>query len=557
MAIAHIPDYDQNARSYLRLLKAGRQPESRPDFGQWEEHIGRVERIFRKSHGDMAPVHRLITDIGKEDAAFRELMYERPPLARVEDDDGFPLLPEHLHYSRVLADSASPWLNAYAAFSRKWSPRGYEGYHEAVGLSLLSALAGHRVSIEYGGPEYSPLYIALVGHTTLFKKTTTAKLYYGLLHAAGLDWMLGANITTPQKLLSDMAGKSIPANYDELLPDEQARIKKRLAMCAQRGWYYDEFGLHLDQMVKESGVMADFKGLLRIMDDCAPVFENATHSRGLERIEKPYLALLASMTPADIRPHAQKDSKFWKDGLFARFAFVCPPHGTKSSRAQFPDERLIYPAYLTQPIQEWHEWLGEPQVEIEPVTSEKSGLVTRHVITRSIPLMERECVMSPEVKAAIDAYDQFLLDMIEQERVPENLFGNYGRLHKLALRVAMLLASLENRGHIEIRHWAKGQEFAEARRRDLHELYAQVNAPEHRETLEDQVKDYLETLEGEHVTASQIRQYGTGPLRKASSAALTKACVELVKAGDLEKEHIPGKVALRFYRPLPCKGDDG
>jgi len=543
-------------RDYLLAMKAGQKPDIRPDIGpQWSSLVDIVERQYLKSGGNVEVMERIFVDQGKMNPALMELLTPLSTLARAEDDEGgFPELPKSAYLPSQLARGASPWLDDfYIPFSKKWSPRGYEGYHECVGISLLSAVAGHRVSYAYGQMEYTPLYIAMVGFTTLFKKTTTARLYYGLLHAAGLDWMLGANITTPQKLLSDMAGKTIPGNYDDLQEEEQARVKKRLAMCGQRGWYYDEFGLHLDQMVKESGVMGDFKGLLRLLDDCVPVFENATQSRGLERIENPYVSLLASMTPADIRPHAQKDSKFWKDGLFARFSFVCPPKGAKSSRERFPDGKIVYPDELVRPLRRWHEWLGTPEIDIEAITN-KSGGVTGHRIVPVKPLVERECTATEEVKTAINTYEDALLDIVEQERIPDSMHGSYGRMHKVALRIAMLLASFENRGHIELRHWARAQQFAEARRRDLHELYSQVNSPEQVRTLEEDVLDYLTSMPGRKVVASEIRQFGPAKLRKTPSAALNKSLEVLEKAGSLDKERIEGKTACRYFVPIPLQG---
>jgi hypothetical protein len=179
-----------------------------------------------------------------------------------------------------------------------------EGYYEAVAMAILSTVAARRVVIDFGGPEYTNMFIALVGPTSWFKKSTTGKHFSGIIEAAGLDWLLGADITTPQKLLSNMAGKKLPENYEELTEDEQEREKKRLAMAGQVGWYYDEFGNHLDAMVKENGVMADFCGLLRLLDDGKKKHRYDTHRRGKEVIRNPALSLLAALTDDDIKPHA-------------------------------------------------------------------------------------------------------------------------------------------------------------------------------------------------------------------------------------------------------------
>ncbi len=62
-----------------------------------------------------------------------------------------------------------------------------------------------------------------------------------------------------------------------------------------------------------------------------------------------------------------------------------------------------------------------------------------------------------------------------------DLDANYTRFAEKALRVAILLASLDDRGAgpafsgvIELRHWARGQAIAERWRQSLHNLYMQI-----------------------------------------------------------------------------------
>jgi hypothetical protein len=62
-----------------------------------------------------------------------------------------------------------------------------------------------------------------------------------VLERAGLAFLLGDDKTTPQKLLADMAG-CLLSNYGDLDEEQQARVRLRVAMSGQRGWYYDEFG---------------------------------------------------------------------------------------------------------------------------------------------------------------------------------------------------------------------------------------------------------------------------------------------------------------------------
>ena|SRR5215475_15476569 len=51
----------------------------------------------------------------------------------IEDNEFKPL-----HADESLAAIASPWLDSYVDFSRKWAPEAHDGFHEACGLWVLS-----------------------------------------------------------------------------------------------------------------------------------------------------------------------------------------------------------------------------------------------------------------------------------------------------------------------------------------------------------------------------------------------------------------------------------
>ncbi len=61
------------------------------------------------------------------------------------------------------ASAPSPWLDAYIAYSRAWSPRAPASFHEACGLWLLSTIAARRVVTHLGSVRYGNLYLALTG----------------------------------------------------------------------------------------------------------------------------------------------------------------------------------------------------------------------------------------------------------------------------------------------------------------------------------------------------------------------------------------------------------
>jgi len=551
MTITMDVDYKSLVRDTLAEFIAGKWPYSinggstdfseNGEFGKLGSSIEQISKAWKKFPADKK--HEIIDYI-------KDL--NNPELTRLlpsqKEEDLYPKLPPSFDY--LLQKVNHQWLDDCIAFLRKWSPRAYEGYYEAVALSILSTVAARRVMLDFGGPEYTPLFVALVGESTFFKKTTTAKHYYGILEAAGLDWLLGADITTPQKLLSDMAGKTLPSNYGDMTDDQKEWVKRRLAFAGQVGWYYEEFGMQLDAMVKDNGPMAEFKGLLRVLDDCKSRYRYATHARGNEVIEKPYLTLIAALTPTDMKPHAQRNSRFWTNGLFGRIPFVCPPRGTRFKRDRFP-KGLSYPGELTTPLVRWHQWLGEPEIEIEEITN-KDGNVSKYIVHRG-ELPERECTLPDEIEDAYYAYDNALLDMMEAGKIPSCLFTNYGRSPKLALRVAMTLASFDNRGLIQMRHWARGLQFAEARRRDLHEVLAQVSSEDEetpqKKSLADKIIFFMEELlekDKDWVSLRDIQRDMQGGI---ASDPLRKELASLEKDGEIisKKEKSKNGREVTYY----------
>ena len=102
------------------------------------------------------------------------------------------------------------------------------------------------------------------------------------------------------------------------------------------------------------------------------------------------------------------------------------------------------------------------------------------------------------------------------------------------MRIAALLASLENNGVIEMRHWAKAQEIAERWRRSLHELYSQVNsAGNSASEQEDEVLFHIRKLEerGIHPSARDLRCY----LPKYDTPGIQMRLRDLARAGVLEE----------------------
>lgn len=384
---------------------------------------------------------------------------------RPRPDTDLPPLPAAARLDPRMERGSCAWLDSYIDYSRIWSPRAHDDFHESVGLWLLSTIAARRVALDLGKRRYPGLYIALTARTSVFAKSTTAEIAQNLLSEIGLSFLLAPDDATPQAFIRLMTYQ-LPDAWSGMTAEQQVQALHRVGFAAQKGWHYDEFGQKVSSMMREGGFMADFRGLLRKFDDTPVVYEYNSVTRGKDIVYNPYLSLLVNLTPADLKPFAKRGSALWNDGFWARFAFVTPPENAKRKNGRFPDQKRTVPDALTKPLLDWHKRLGMPQTSIVEHDDGKLGVL-------SVPPEPHTCVMGQGVYDAYYAYSDALIDIITESDLTD-LDGNYSRLPEKALRVAMLLASLENNERIEMRHWARAQRIAEDWRRNLHNLYQQT-----------------------------------------------------------------------------------
>jgi hypothetical protein len=445
-----------------------------------------------------------------------------------------PPLPSHAQLPETLGLDASPWLDRYVDFSRKWSPRAFDGFHEACGLWILSTVAARRVVLRFGGEKYTPLFILLAARTSLYAKSTTAKIAIDTLRAADLDWMLAADASSPQKFIQDLTLR-LPTGFDQFPPARQERVRQRLAFAGQRGWFYEEFGQHLHSMNRKDGPMAEFRGIIRRFDDCMDHYEYGTISRGTDYVDLPYLALLGNLTPAGLRPYAKRGAAMWNDGFWARFAFVTP-HSAEPGRGRFPIGERSIPGDLWEPLREWHTRLGVPKVSLQNLGDGK-------VQINAETLAPTACNLGSGVVDAYYDYHDALLDLVHGSRTTD-FDGNYARFAEKALRIAMLLASLENSGRLETRHWARGQQVTEQWRAGLHALYEQINEPEPSEAELQEERVLAVIRRNGRQTPAEVARY----VRGMNSGEAKHILERLAEEGVLEAQNTARTVYYEYPR---------
>jgi len=325
-----------------------------------------------------------------------------------------------------------------------------------------------------------------------------------------------------------MSGR-VPSDYGGLSEDHQKKIRDRLSFAGQRGWYFEEWGGMLQQMTRRDSPMADFHGLLRVLDDGYKTFTSETIQRGLEHVEAPSLSLLTSATPHDLGRFMEPGSAWWHDGFWPRFALIVPGPDELPSRAKQPWGSARLPGRLLSPLHDWHLRLGIPDVTIEPARDGK-GKQTGEWKGTHTPLPLQILDISAGVKEAYEQYNDGLTQLLTNGDAPDDLFACYGRLHTKALRIALLLASVQQQSVISIHHWAYAQQVVESWRMMLHQVIALVGesyAMSREEQLETKIEN-LVSKDGPR-TARELTQY----IKGASSIEFTRALTAMVSIGRL------------------------
>lgn len=452
-----------------------------------------------------------------------------------------PPLPRQLRRERP---QWRTWLDEYTEHSAYWAPRAAPSYHRTVGLWVLSTIAARRIVCQMGSRDvYPTLFLALISDSGLWTKTEAASIGLKMLRRAGCGHLLAPDRTTPQFLLKFMSG-SVPDNYGRKPPEEQDHLQQSLAFAAQRGWFYEEWGNMLKQMRRADSPQSELNKLLIVLEGGAESFETGTIQRGLERVVKPYLALLGCATPHDLAPFMGEGDAWWHDGFWPRFAFAVPGPQDTPLRTPRPRESHAIPASLIVPLANWHQRLGVPTVAIEE-ERETNGKATGkwHAAVSGLPC--HPLTLDTEVYDAYEAYNDALLSMVQEGQVSSDLAAWYVRAHEKALRVAMLLASAHGEHLLTMPYWAEGQVMAEQWRQNMHALCGTVAShapltPELR--LEARIFSCLTCSGGMTKRELQRHLYGI------TSESLVKTLQHMVKAEKiLEKKHGKSHLYLLFH----------
>lgn len=389
-------------------------------------------------------------------------------------------LPEGVVVDPALGRGAAPWLDAFVAYARECLPWAYGEYAVAAGLHVLSTVAARRVLVEAGGQQFTNLYVVLVGPSSYAGKSRTARVGLDLLETAGLGFLRAPDQTTPQAFVKRCSARLAADWKKRGNADKWALEKLKAAFAGQSGWFYDEFGSFIVQILNDNGPYQGFRRMLKEFDGCPLRYESETISRATETVELPYLTVLAAMTPGQFGKARRKFGELAEDGFWARFAFVAPPPDWTKPAVRAPKDLPPFPARLTRELVEWHKRLGIPQVEeLEPLTELEASATGEGGLPKAkgakgasepgeLLIYRRPpqpLGLADEVYEAYNRYREALEELAHGGA--EEIAGNYSRHAERTLRIAALLASLQG-NRLELRHWAYAQGIAERWREGLH-----------------------------------------------------------------------------------------
>jgi hypothetical protein len=337
----------------------------------------------------------------------------------------------------------------------------------------------------------------IVAESTLYHKTSALKIAQALLKEAGLDILLLASRQTPESLVAEL-GTMRPSTFESWSENEKKRWIAERSFSAQRGWLLDEASHLLDSFNRD--YTAGLLPLVLALFDCPEREVSQTVGRGRQVVQYAYLSFLGATTPSAVAEHIQRNAH-WSNGLWARFAMVTPQKDIPDWHF-FPTDVKIPPGLSSQlnrlafkalPVPNVKETAGDVQVEPPPAL---------------------QVTLDADVYPAWEAYAKGIgYDMLLEGSVDRRLYPSYGRLYIAAMKVAILLASIDwadqpERGkspRVRLSHWYQGQAIAETWRESVHRMLNEFAAGEEHNQEENLLR-ILRRSSLEGMTAREIGQ---------------------------------------------------
>jgi hypothetical protein len=497
-----------------------------PDLQIFGDYAPVVEGIwFARNNGSVDKAREAAVAMSRKDAAVEALLAPiLEQLKREAPSIEYPALPDWI-IPAIPYQGAGEWLNDYISYAALKSPMTPQQFHESAGLQLFSIAIARRLVLEMPHDNvYSNLFILWLAYTTLFRKTTALNTGSSLVRRA-CPHLLAAQDTTPEALLSDMGGEK-PRNLENAKDNPEAlkRWEAERNYAAQKGWIIDEMSGLLANSGKDYN--AGLQEFLMKAFDCEPEYTRSSRGQGKVVARNMYLSILGSSTPAGMAPYLN-DSRLWHNGWWARFALLTPD--VERPEWKVPPDSVTEPPSLLQGLMSLQQRL--PQA------------------TWPNPPQALAITLGSGVREVWGQYNKAVgFDLITPGLDPR-LHGTYGRLPTQALKVAIILATMDwsdkaPAPHIELPHLVRAVRIAEEWRVSAHRVLAQAS----RSDYDRQRERVLKHVASSGKDGASVRDL-TRAMRDRKPDEIENTLMQLVKAGEIEslgKSKSPGRPTTKY-----------
>jgi len=363
-------------------------------------------------------------------------------------------LPATVALDEEMAQGAGTWLDDYIEYAERVAPMTPRLFHESAGLWLASLAIARRLVLPLAFDDIYPnLWVIWVAPTTIWSKTTAMNIARKMARRT-MRFLLAPEELTPEAMLADMSGVE-PNNLLQMPLQDQQNWQLRRNHAGQRGWTLDEFSGML------AGAGRDYNaGLLEsllLFYDCTDEYTRLTNNRGMQTVHSAYLTMLGASTPAAMAQHLTAD-RLWGIGWWPRFAVLTPDQARPDWRE--PQER-VSSVHLDASLRALYENLPEAEWPEPPAA--------------------QTVILGDYVFDLWNSYNKALRYELLNESLDTRLWGTYGRLPVLAIKVAMILAAMDwaqgNGGEVrvELPHLSRALRIAERWRISAHRAILSAN----------------------------------------------------------------------------------
>lgn len=509
--------------------------------GRWGE-IARGVAGREEGEGAWGAFQRVIADAPDREGLMQAVIgcdpRRRPADVEAPEGTVAPELPKGGRLSEEAlraGEEVGGWLDVYTSYAEAVSPLTPPLFHVSAGLWLASLGVARRVVLRLSHKDLYPnLAVLWVAQTTRYAKSTGLDIARGLAMDL-MRFLLLPGAMTPEEIYSELSGQQ-PTQLD---PNDVEDWNRGRAFAGQRGVAQDEASSLFGGFKRDYNVGL-VEQLCRLYD-CTRYDARQTRALGRVVVREAYWSYLGATTPWHLK--SADCESLWRTGLWPRFLLLTP-EGRPPVRPP-RRERADLPEGLVAGLQRLLQALPEASFG-------KSTLPIGAGLGRGV----FECYQS---------YWLATVGMLDGEgsTVDGRLWGTYGRLAEQALKVAMLLATLDWCGAgrisaegesggvgspvVELGHWARAQLFVERSRVSAHRLPGLLEGDQDRED-ENRVLGKLKTLYPSWASARDV--YHSLGMKPAVGKVVLQ---DLVEAGLVAEKQVSAK--RRVFRLLK-EGDE-